>query len=862
MKNNFILFLVFVSLLSACKISQKTTNKNVKMLDAIEVLGKKTPYRGSFLQSFDLIHTKLNVSFSWEDQYLFGEAILDLKPYFYPQNVLTLDAKGMDIEEVSLVNADGSKKELKYTYDSKLVNISLDKTYNKSENLAVYIKYIAKPNELENSESVSAISDAKGLFFINPLNETKNKPQQIWTQGEPESNSAWFPTIDHPNERCTQEITITVNNKYIAMSNGYIADNIDNGDGTYTITWKQDKPHAPYLFMMAIGEFAEVKDSWRGMSVNYYVEEEYKAVAKKIFGKTPRMLEFYSNILGVEYQWDKYWQVIVRDYVSGAMENTSAVIFGDFVQRDERELLDENHEDIVAHELFHHWFGDLVTCESWANLPLNESFATYGEVLWDEHEFGVDAKYLKVKKDMDSYFREAKSGKQVNMIRYYYDEPRDMFDSHSYAKGGVILNMLREVVGDDAFFASLQNYLLTNKFQSVEIHNLRLAFEKTTGQDLNWFFNQWFLSAGHPIIDVNYTYTDSSVIVNLKQTPSKEEYLVYTLPMAIDITEASTTRRENIILNKREQSFEFKTNVKPQLVNVDADKFLLAEFKDAKTAENYIEQFNHAKNLIDKLQALAYFADLDSQSLAVKTILSKSLSDEFWYVQKKALSLIDSKDLKEETLAKVIELTETAEKTSVQSEAYYLLAELEDKSHESVFEKGIQSQSYRVNAAALDAMLSVNKTRALALAGSWENIDNYDIIDAVGATYSSHGDISNKKYFETLITNSDDSYAKYYSIYHYSKFLGRMDNKTVLEGVSYIENWGKTDTDSYSKKVSQSALKRISKKYTIKVDSYKSEIKNTSGLTRSQKLSMENEYANLLLVLDRINEANSSLNKK
>lgn len=850
---------MLVAFLSACKTSQKATSEGVEMLDPIEVVGKKIPYKGSALQSFDLIHTKLNVAFSWEDQYLFGEATLDLKPYFYPQSVLTLDAKGMDIKQVSLISADGSKSELKYIYDSKVLNISLDKTYNRTEKIQVYIKYVAKPNEMEKEESLSAISDAKGLFFINPLNKTKNKPQQIWTQGEPESNSVWFPTIDNPNERCTQEIAITVQNKYIAMSNGYIADNIDNGDGTHTITWKQDKPHAPYLFMLAVGEFAEIKDSWRGMSVNYYVENEYKDVAKQIFGKTPRMLEFYSNLLGVEYQWDKYWQVIVRDYVSGAMENTTAVVFGEFVQRDERELLDENHEDIVAHELFHHWFGDLVTCESWANLPLNESFATYGEVLWAEHEFGTDAKYLKVKKDMDTYFREANAGKQVDMIRYNYDQPRDMFDSHSYAKGGVILNMLRSIVGDDAFFTSLQNYLWTNKYQSVEIHDLRLAFEKTTGQDLNWFFNQWFLTAGHPIIDVNYTYTDSSVIVNLKQTPSKEDYLVYTLPMAIDITEGYNTRRENIVLTQKEQSFEFKTSVKPQLVNVDADKLLLAEFKDGKTEENYIVQFNNATNLMDKVQALDYFAGLEEQSLQVKTVLNKGLSDEFWYVQKKALSLIDSKELKGSMLSKVVELAETAEKTSVQSEAYYLLAELESKNLENVFEKGLQSKSYRVNAAALDAMLSVNEKRALEVAGTWENIDNYDIIDAIGTTYSLNGDVSKKGYFETLASNSDDEYTKYYSIYHYATFLERMDDKTVLDGVSFLENWGTTDEGTYSKKVAQSALVRISNSYTIKADSYRDEIKNATGLTGGQTIALESEYANLLLVLDRINEATNSL---
>jgi len=861
MKNNFILIILLIALISSCKTIKPTNQTEAEMLDPIEVIGKKSEYRGSPLRTFDLIHTKLNVSFSWEDQYLFGEATLDLKPFFYAKDILELDAKGMDIKQVSLIKPDSSKLDLKYSYDSKVLKIELDKMYTRLEDITVYIKYISKPNEIKKADGLTAITDDKGLYFINPLGEIKDKPRQIWTQGEPESNSVWFPTIDHPNERSSQEISITIENNFTAMSNGYIENRIDNEDGTYTITWKQDKPHAPYLFMMAIGEFAEIKDTWRGRSINYYVEKDYENVAKQIFGKTPEMIEFFSNKLGIEYPWDKYWQVIVRDYVSGAMENTTTVIFGDFVQRDERELLDENHEDIVAHELFHHWFGDLVTCESWSNLPLNESFATYGEVLWDEYKYGDDAKYLKVKEDMDAYFREAKSGKQVDLIRFHYDDAEDMFDRHSYQKGGAVLNMLRNVVGDDAFFTSLQNYLWNNRFQSVEIHDLRIAFEETTGQDFNWFFNQWFLNSGHPIIDVNYVYTDSSVIVKLKQEASNEDYLVYTLPMAIDITEGYTTRRENIIFDKKTQAFEFKTSIKPELVNVDAEKVLLAEFNDHKTEENYIVQYNNAKNLMDKVEALNFLGKLETKSLQVKQIFSKALSDKFWYIQQKALSLIDIKELKGNELAKVLDLAQNASKTSVQAEAYYLLADLENNNNEAVIEQGIQSKSYRVNAAALSAMLSTNPKKALSVAEQWENIDNYDIIDAVGAVYSEEGDTSKKAYFKNLSTNSDKEYAKYYGIYHYSIYLGRMDDKTVLDGIDYIENWGKTDDSKYANQVARSGLIRISNVYTIKADSYSNELKNSTGLTSGQIIALENEYADIALILDRINEADENLKK-
>lgn len=246
----FLAIALFAATLTACKTTKKTTKSDIETLAPIEVIGKKLDYKASAEQAFDLIHTKLNVSFSWEKQHLFGEATLSMKPYFYPTNLLELDAKQMKIEEVSLVNSNGTKQELQYSYDNKVIKIALDKTYSKEDLLTVYIKYISKPNEIKKADGLSAISDDKGLFFINPLGEDKNKPQQIWTQGEPESNSVWFPTFDHPNARTTQELAITVDKKYRAMSNGYIASNIDNGDGTYTITWKQDIPHAPYLLSL------------------------------------------------------------------------------------------------------------------------------------------------------------------------------------------------------------------------------------------------------------------------------------------------------------------------------------------------------------------------------------------------------------------------------------------------------------------------------------------------------------------------------------------------------------------------------------------------------------------------------------
>ena len=248
--------------------------------------------------------------------------------------------------------------------------------------------------------------------------------------------------------------------------------------------------------------------------------------------------------MGVNYPWDKYSQIIVRDYVSGAMENTSAVIHGEFVYADERKYLDETHEDIIAHELFHHWFGDLVTCESWAQLPLNESFATYGEYLWLEHRYGKDEADDHLHQDLKSYLAESTS-KQVDLIRFDYEAPGDMFDSHSYAKGGRILHLLRNYLGDDFFFAGLQHYLESYRNQAVEIHQLRMSFEQVSGEDLNWFFNQWFLSSGHPDLKIEHWEKDGKLSVKVLQLQDPNYSPIYKLPLAIDIYTANGKERKD-----------------------------------------------------------------------------------------------------------------------------------------------------------------------------------------------------------------------------------------------------------------------------------------------------------------------------
>ncbi|MEM6379507.1 MAG: M1 family metallopeptidase, partial [Bacteroidota bacterium] len=353
-------------------------------------------YKPSAKRTNDLLHTKLELSFDWEKEQVIGKASLELKPYFGSVQSLTLDAKQLNMNAIEIPG-----HTFDYTYDEEHIQITFEKPIAAKETYTVTIDYTAQPSA---SGGSAAITSNQGLFFINPRGEEGDKPQQIWTQGETEWNSRWFPTIDQPNERCTQELFITVDQKFQTLSNGILKELTNNPDGTRTDHWQMDQPHAPYLFMLTVGEFAVVKDQWEDLPLTYYVEPKYENSAKAIFQHTPEMISFFSSKLNFPFPWDKYAQVVVRDYVSGAMENTTASVFGERVQKFERALIDDGNDRIVAHELFHQWFGNLVTCESWANLTMNEGFANYAEYLWFEHKYGADEANYHLLSERSAYF--------------------------------------------------------------------------------------------------------------------------------------------------------------------------------------------------------------------------------------------------------------------------------------------------------------------------------------------------------------------------------------------------------------------------------------------------------------------------
>lgn len=751
--------------------------------DEGDYYGEEPKVRGIYNPSrtllTDLIHTKLEVNFDWKKSRMNGKATISAKQHFYASDSLILDAKGMDIKKVEL-----NGKALSFIYaDSLKLRIKLDKSYSRDEKFTVVIDYVSKPDERTTGGSAAITSD-KGLYFVNPKGDDKGKMPQIWTQGETEANSVWFPTVDAPNAKTTQEMLITVEDKYLTLSNGKMIASVKNTNGTRTDHWKQDLPHAPYLFMMAVGEFKIVKDIYTRpdgskMDVNYYVEPEFESNAKAIFGETPAMIKFFSQRLGVEFPWDKYSQIVVRDYVSGAMENTGAVIFGDYVYKTDRELMDANDQSTIAHELFHHWFGDLVTCESWANLPLNESFANYSQYLWDEHRYGIDEADYQADKEARGYFRSGMQQGYHNLIWFAHYDKEDMFDGHSYNKGGRILHMLRNYLGDEAFFKGLNNYLITNKYKAAEVHNLRMAFEEVTGEDLNWFFDQWFLGKGHPIVFTTQSVNtdDKTVTISTTQKQATDDFPIYKLSVTFAIWDDKGKRSEKVIIDSINQSFTFSYSGELKNVLFDENQVLLGKFYEDKPVSQFIHQYYNSPRLMARITALK--RTLRVKSSEISKLMFDAMSDPFWAVRMVAIenyAKVNEK-LEDKYLLKIKEIAFKDVKSQTRSMAVSSLGLL-NKEEATVFLKEIlaKEKSFVVISNALRALMTANPDEAITIARNMEkdNIKSTNL--TIAEIYSQKGEAQDYQFFERVMKNRTlQGYDELQVMFSYVGYINRME---------------------------------------------------------------------------------------
>lgn len=888
----FLKVISFLLIAFACKTKKQVSstsaiiNETPIALDTISVYAsdpvKKEKYQASNARTNDIIHTKLEVDFDWNACRMNGKATISLKPYFYATNMLYLNARGMEIKKVEVleiakinerkklgavtsiqsVDVWNAVKASSFVYEHDSLKINLGRIFTSNENYYVIIDYVSKPNELKTGGS-SAITEDKGLYFVNPAGENSYKMPQIWTQGETQASSVWFPTIDSPNEKMTQEILMKVDDKYLTLSNGSLVSSTKTTDGKRIDHWKLEQPHSPYLAMMAVGEFKKVVDEpWNGKEISYYVEKDYEAHAKAIFGDTKEMIEFYSNRLGFPYAWPKYAQIVARDYVSGAMENTSATLHGDFmVYQTTRETIDgKKGNAVIAHELFHQWFGDVATAESWSNLPLNESFATYGEYLWEEYKFGRDAADYHSWQSKQGYLN---SQKEVDLIRFNYRDKEDMFDAFSYSKGGQVLHMLRKAVGDEAFFASLKNYLETNKFKSAEIHNLRLAFEETTGTDMNWFFNQWFLNSGRPKIKVTRNFDKDATVLSItvEQTQDLKKVPLYTLPLEVDVYENGIVKRVHITITEQKQTFPMNINFAPQLVNFDAERQLLCDLEYSKTQEEYIFQYKNAPLFGDRMEALINLDTKLSNDTVFNLFKYAAQYDKFYAMRNMALSRLEKtpENKLPELKTLLLSIFNSDPKTLTRAKALEVFNKLFAKSDEfmAVNERAMTEESYAICGEGLQAIAKANPVKAMEKAKLFENESGKDVLFPIANLYSTNGGDNQLQFFHNAI--------KYFNGFElmsfcnfYAKTTKRFENNAnVLIAAHDLEIIGKTG-NKYVKYTCIKGLKDILGVWETKETTTKKNIE-TAKMENKETASAEANLKSITLTKELLTKMLSDL---
>ncbi len=568
----------------------------------------------------DIEHIRITVDVDIAGKAVRGAVTLRITALADVVHQIELDAVELSISAVTIAD-----KPVDFSHDGKKLRITLATRLKAGTTTTVDISYTGAPR--------------RGLYFIAPDVDYPNKPLQVWSQGQDIDSRYWFPCFDAPHEKATSEVVVTVPAHLFALSNGTLLSDRVHGKKR-TLHWRLDVPHSCYLITLAIGDFATITERWRDIPVTYYVERGREAAAARTLARTPQMLELFSNQFGVAYPYPQYAQVLVSDFIFGGMENTSATTLTDTILMDERAALDYDIDSLVAHELAHQWFGDFVTCRDWSEGWLNEGFATYAEYLWREHHEGRDAADLELDDWAEMYFGEDAGRYRRTIATRMYQEPIDIFDHHLYDKGGRVLHMLRNVVGDTGFFKALGHYLRKHQFGSVESRDLARAFEDATGRVLDWFFDQWVLrGAGHPVLHVEMTWDNKRkmLVVTIAQTqPIDATTPQFRIPTLIRVVAAGGASRDIAIdITEVNQTFHTPLPAEPSQVIFDPGGVVLARTTTTKPMPWWRNQLRDATLGFDRITAARALSNEHDRE-STKALAHALSHDVFWAAREAA----------------------------------------------------------------------------------------------------------------------------------------------------------------------------------------------------------------------------------
>jgi aminopeptidase N len=540
-----------------------------------------------------------------------------------------------------------------------------------------------------------------GLRFMA---ETATNPKLVFSDSWPDHVHHWFPCFDYPNDKATNEIIATVKSGLKVAANGRLVSVAEDvSSGTVTYHWSQDLPHSTYLMFLAAAPYVVIQDAYRSLPINYWVYPQDEKKALPTYGQTPRMIEFFNRTFGYDYPWQKYDQVSVPS--GGGAESTSATAMTHNIMVDEQRAVDFPAIGIVSHEIAHQWWGDLITLRSWAHTWMNESFGTYSDYLYFRHEMGDDEGAVNLEGKLSAYLREAKTRYIRPIVSDRYDQPGDMFDSHTYPKGARVLHMLRNLVGDESFFAILRHFLHRYAFDAVDTNDFIRSVKTVTGQNLDWFFDQWLYKPGHPVFDVQSAWDPARKIVRVKVAQVQDfarGIPVFRVPVAIAIVTPQGRTSTTVWIRKQEEVFEFAAASQPLLVRFDEGNVLIKEVNFPRPLDELIYQLRN-DDVIGRMAAAAGLGQSGDDPRAFDALAASVQRDPFWAVRRSAVEALGA--FTETRVQPVLKSACADTHSSVRAAALVALGDIKNRGLNEFFkERFARDESDLVKAEALRAL--------------------------------------------------------------------------------------------------------------------------------------------------------------
>ena len=688
-------------------IRENSTMKQVLILALLCTVGLCMPlgaqqlpggtYQPNRERSYDLIHLAADLRIDWGAKKINGEATLRLRPLGALSRV-SLDAYRMTILDVQQPS---SSVPVKYSISEWALDIDFGRMLDPTDTVTILVRYATEPTA--------------GLYFVHEVSGATQSPS-IFTYGEGGINANWLPLYAAPNDKFTSEMTVTVVRPFTALSNGRLLETRENADGTRTFHWRQELPHSDYLLALFVGEYVPIRlrPAFGTIPVTCWVPPGREQEGQEVFQRTPEMIEFFSNRFSYRYPWEKYDQVSAYDYAIGAMENTNITGHNDRILRKPGQASEFgptfdsytepwSAEAIISHELAHHWFGDNTTYRSLASLWLNESFATLMMMLWDEHRLGKDDYEFQTWLALQAYLRYVQEEHIIRPLEYrYFDSRSEIYnEEHTYLKGAIVLDMLRWILGDDAFFQGMSAFLHKHEFANVESPDLKIALEESTGQNLSWFFDQWVYGGGHPIFEAETIYLPQlkKIKVTIKQVqPFVVGQGLFALPIEIRVDAGGKTTRTKVWINNEEEEYLLEVPQEPDMVSIDGIGRLVSELRHAKGTSELVYQATHD--------------DLSGRLWAIRKLVEHSASDP-------------------QVLETLKEIFASNVHWSLKAEGTLLLKNLESKAAEELLLAQLKSQDYHVRKAAVIALGSRFTSGSRS---SLRSVIEKDRVDDVAAT--------------------------------------------------------------------------------------------------------------------------------